>query len=83
MNLMIFTHQIYVYQRFKDIRELQTINRMVYLRNLMSSHHRMKGEREMKYQATIWKSGKFDILEQYTEVPVLYHIQYTLGANDH
>ena len=56
---------------------------MVYLRDLMSGHYGMKGERALKYQATIWKSGKFDILEQYTEVPVLCRIQDRLGATEH
>ena len=49
----------------------------------MSGHYGMKGERALKYQATIWKSGKFDILEQYTEVPVLCLIQDRLFATDH
>ena len=56
---------------------------MVYLRDFMSGHHCMKGERALKYQATIWKSGRFYILEQYTEVPVLFRIQDTLGATNH
>eukprot|EP00978_Attheya_sp_CCMP212_P026975 scaffold89841_cov50-Attheya_sp.AAC.1 len=49
----------------------------------MAGHHRMKGEQALKYEATLWKSGEFDILEQYTEVPVLCRIQDTLGATDH
>ena len=73
----------YVYQRLKDVKELQTINWMVYLSYLMSVHHRMKREWALKYQATIWKSGKFDILKQYTEVLVTCHIQDKLGPTDH
>eukprot|EP00978_Attheya_sp_CCMP212_P048560 scaffold542499_cov59-Attheya_sp.AAC.3 len=33
-----------------------------------------KGERALKYQATLWKSGKCDILEQYTETYQFYAI---------
>ena len=34
----------YIYQFLKDAGELQTTNWMVYLRDLMFDHHRMKGE---------------------------------------
>ena len=34
----------YVYQHLKDVEEIQKINWMVYLRDLMFDHHRMKGE---------------------------------------
>ena len=43
----------YVYKRLKEIGELQIINRMVYLRDLMSGHHRMNGERSLKYQSML------------------------------
>ena len=49
----------------------------------MSGHHRMKGELALEYQSTIWKSGRFDIIEQYTDVPVLFRIQDRLGATNH
>ena len=56
---------------------------MVYLHELMSGNHRMKGELALEYQSTIWKSGRFDIIEQYTDVPVLFRIQDRLGATNH
>ena len=37
----------------------------------------------MKYQATIWKSGKFDIIKKCTELPVICRIQERLGTTDH
>jgi hypothetical protein len=73
----------YVYRRLVTVREIQTSNRMVYVYDLMSGHHRMKGERALKYEAKRWKCDKYNILEQYTEVPVLCRIQDTLGATDH
>ena len=61
----------YVYKCLKEVGQLQTLNRMLYLRDLMSGNHCIEGEQMLKYQATLWKSGKFDIIEQYTEVRVL------------
>eukprot|EP00978_Attheya_sp_CCMP212_P035287 scaffold152542_cov30-Attheya_sp.AAC.2 len=49
----------------------------------MAGHHRMKGELKLKYEATLLNNGQFDIIEQYTEVPVLCCIQDTLGTTDH
>ena len=73
----------YVYRRLVTVREIQTSNRMVYVYDLMSGNHRMKGERALKYEAKRWKCDKYNILEEYTEVPVLCRIQDTLGATDH
>eukprot|EP00978_Attheya_sp_CCMP212_P013311 scaffold33437_cov68-Attheya_sp.AAC.6 len=73
----------YVHKCLTEVSELQTLNRMVYLCDLMSGHHRMKGERRLKYRATLWKNGQFDIIEHYTDVPVLCRIQDTFGATNH
>jgi len=73
----------YVHKRLAEVSELPNLNRMVYLCDLMSGHHRMKGEKRLKYKATFWKNGQFDIIEHYTDVPVLCRIQDTFGATDH
>eukprot|EP00978_Attheya_sp_CCMP212_P027715 scaffold93477_cov76-Attheya_sp.AAC.2 len=74
----------YVHKRLTEVIELhQSLNRMVYLCDLMSGHHRMKGETRLKYRATLWKNGQFDIIEHYTDVPVVCRIQDTFGATDH
>ena len=60
----------YVYRRLHTVAEIETrCNRMVYVYDLMTGHHRMKGERSLKYKAKRWKCDKFNILEQYTDVP--------------
>jgi hypothetical protein len=75
---------MHVYRRLTEVTHLPPeINRVLFLCEVMQGHHRLKGEERLKYEAVFFKRGKYNILEDESNVPVLCRIQDSSGSTDH